>query len=448
MTTTRSTRSTGPIRAVSRTRLTVPPARRAPTAGPPSRARGSLAGYARIIIGAGTTLLATALAGAAFVVALAGGAGQWVLVLVALALVAGFQPSWSAVFQAGQWRSLITVADEARAVAAMALLVLIGRDGNAADVIVVTVLVAVISLERLVRSWWSEAATIRHLPVAYTEIADVLPYGLLAPLSAVLVVFGLIVEVAGGPRIMNLIAVLIFTVIAVQIIERALRVVAEAERAAERLRPALDAYAPKFVVYFASTVGASYQVGMWLPYFLRIGRPFVIITRTLAMLRQIEDLCRERGVTVPLIYRRTLRDVEESIVSSMAAAFYVNNAARNTHFVERREMTHVWLNHGDSEKPACFNPVHAIYDLIFAAGQAGVDRYARHGVSIPAEKFRIVGRPQVEQITPARGRIADLSERTVLYAPTWQGPFADSRVYSLPAGRADRPGAARPRAPG
>jgi hypothetical protein len=153
------------------------------------------------------------------------------------------------------------------------------------------------------------------------------------------------------------------------------------------------------------------------------------------MLAQISRLCEEQGVTVPLIHRRTLRSLEEIIVDSMTAAFYVNNAARNTHLVERRELTHVWLNHGDSEKPACFNPVHAIYDLLFAAGQAGVDRYARHGVSIPAEKFRIVGRPQVELITPPRRPIGTIKQPTVLYAPTWQGPFADSRVYSLPVGR-------------
>ena len=71
---------------------------------------------------------------------------------------------------------------------------------------------------------------------------------------------------------------------------------------------------------------------------------------------------------------------------SLTAAFYVNNAVRNTHFIERRELTHVWLNHGDSEKPACYNPVHAIYDKIFAAGQAGIDRYARHGVTIPSRE--------------------------------------------------------------
>jgi CDP-glycerol glycerophosphotransferase (TagB/SpsB family) len=127
--------------------------------------------------------------------------------------------------------------------------------------------------------------------------------------------------------------------------------------------------------------------------------------------------------------------VEEIVVPSLTTAFYVNNAARNSHLVERRELTHVWLNHGDSEKPACYNPVHAIYDLLFAAGQAGVDRYARHGVTIPTEKFRVVGRPQVEVITPARGPVETAQPPTVLYAPTWQGPFSDSRVFSLPSGR-------------
>ena len=135
---------------------------------------------------------------------------------------------------------------------------------------------------------------------------------------------------------------------------------------------------------------------------------------------------------------------------SMTTAFYVNNAARNTHLIERRELTHVWLNHGDSEKPACYNPVHAIYDLIFAAGQAGIDRYARHGVHIPREKFRDRRSP------PGRadhaGAEAPIARRsttpTVLYAPTWQGPFADSRVFSLPIGRRDRRAAARAAASG
>jgi len=129
-----------------------------------------------------------------------------------------------------------------------------------------------------------------------------------------------------------------------------------------------------------------------------------------------------------------LRSLDDVDVPSLSTVFYVNNATRNTHMVERPELTNVWLNHGDSEKPACFNPVHGIYHYIFAAGQAGIDRYARHGVSIPREKFMIVGRPQVERISAARGPVAGLSDRTVLYAPTWVGPYKDTEVYSLPVG--------------
>jgi CDP-glycerol glycerophosphotransferase (TagB/SpsB family) len=194
----------------------------------------------------------------------------------------------------------------------------------------------------------------------------------------------------------------------------------------------LEQRAPEFCVYFGSGIGARYQIGMWLPYFRRIGRPFLIVTRSLPMLEEIRDLVAETDV--PVLHRPTLRSLEDIVVPSLKVAFYVNNAVRNTHLIERRELTHVWLNHGDSEKPACYNPVHAMYDRIFAAGQAAVDRYARHEVIIPAAKFRIVGRPQVDAIVLARHPIGLIDQPTVLYAPTWQGPYADSRVYSLPTG--------------
>ena len=183
---------------------------------------------------------------------------------------------------------------------------------------------------------------------------------------------------------------------------------------------------PKFVVYFGSNVGVSYQLGMWVPYLDRIGMPYIVVTRDLKMMRAAAKV-----TDAPVIYRRTLAAVETVLVPGLTTAFYVNNAVKNTHLIERRELHHIWLNHGDSEKPACFNPVHAIYDEIFSAGQAGIDRYARHGVHIPLEKFTMVGRPQVEDI--AQGTPGATPE-TVLYAPTWRGPYADSAVYSLPMG--------------
>jgi CDP-glycerol glycerophosphotransferase (TagB/SpsB family) len=53
-------------------------------------------------------------------------------------------------------------------------------------------------------------------------------------------------------------------------------------------------------------------------------------------------------------------------------------------------------------------------------------------VSIPDEKFSIVGRPQVADIEAGRGHIWDLTDKVVLYAPTWTGHFADTNYCSLP----------------
>ena len=149
------------------------------------------------------------------------------------------------------------------------------------------------------------------------------------------------------------------------------------------LRGAIEAYRPEFVVYFAAQTGAKYQLGMWMPYFESLGKRFIVVTRFERSNAQIAEITR-----APIVLCRTLESLEDTLVPSLRAAFYVNNGLKNTHYVERRELTHVWLNHGDSEKPACFNPVHAIYDKIFTAGQAGVDRYARHGVHISPGEVR------------------------------------------------------------
>ena len=393
--------------------------------------------YAQLAARVGLDLLGTAIALLALAVALVVGPVWLTTVLVALALWAAFQSVSSTVLTPNRWSRLLTEGDATRAVLVVTLAVAAHNAGQLSWEVAAAcgMLLMVIVVERRIRAAWGSAPLGQNLPGALREISDLIPRGLLPIVDSVVIIIGFLLILAGAPPMILLVLVGIVFIGALEITVRAVRRETENERGELRLRAALEAYRPQFVVYFASTVGANYQVGMWLPYFVRIGRPFIIVTRTAPMLAQISGICEEQGINVPVIHRRTLRSIEEIIVDSMTTAFYVNNAARNTHLVERRELTHVWLNHGDSEKPACFNPVHAIYDLIFAAGQAGIDRYARHGVHIPGEKFKIVGRPQVELITPARGPINKIEQPTVLYAPTWQGPFADSRVYSLPVGR-------------
>lgn len=295
----------------------------------------------------------------------------------------------------------------------------------------VAVLVVTIVMESsLAKSWKVTGLEARNLPNAETRGFQPIGRGMVAVANAVVISVGWLLAAFGTFEYLLLALSVLPTVLATLLFVAGLKRGLRSIRLDNRLYELLDEYEAEFVVYFGSNVGITYQLGMWLPYFERIGKKFIIVTRSLKMMRAAGQLTE-----APVINRPTLRSLEEVITPSVGAAFYVNNAGKNTHFIERREMKHVWLNHGDSEKPACFNPVHAIYDVIFAAGQAGIDRYERHGVRIPREKFEIVGRPQVDQIkfVEPDSTIRRFG-KTVLYAPTWKGAYRDSELYSLPSG--------------
>ncbi|MEU6074143.1 CDP-glycerol glycerophosphotransferase family protein [Micromonospora sp. NPDC047074] len=189
---------------------------------------------------------------------------------------------------------------------------------------------------------------------------------------------------------------------------------------------ALRRHQPEFLLYFSAPPGSEYQVTMWLPYLERIGRPFLV------MLREPEFLSTVAAATsAPVVYCPTLKAMDEALVPSLRVAFYVNHGAKNSHCIRFTQLTHVQLHHGDSDKAPSANPVSAIFDRIFVAGQAAIERYARAGVDIPAEKFVVVGRPQVEAIE-VRQQPASRPAPTVLYTPTWTGHHADANYCSLP----------------
>ncbi|MFY1669915.1 CDP-glycerol glycerophosphotransferase family protein [Plantactinospora sp. WMMB334] len=208
--------------------------------------------------------------------------------------------------------------------------------------------------------------------------------------------------------------------------------------ALRRLRPsarqsavtqALRRHQPEFLLHFSAPPGSEYQVMMWLPYLERIGRPFMVLLREPDFLGPVSA-----ATSAPVVVCPTPRSIDEAIVPSLRVAFYVNHGAKNSHCIRFTHLTHIQLHHGDSDKATSANPVSAIFDRIFVAGQAAIDRYARNGVTIPAEKFAIVGRPQVEAIEVRREPIRDRADKVVLYAPTWTGHNADVDHCSLPVG--------------
>ena len=231
------------------------------------------------------------------------------------------------------------------------------------------------------------------------------------------------------PSWVILVPVLLVSVALVVLSQQAIHAWRHRTDALTRLRTSLLDYSPEFVLYFSGSAPSVQHISMWIPYLVRIGRPFVVIVRephTLAQLARISD-------DVPVVLCESVRALDAAMVDTIRAAFYVNNGTRNLHLLRFGQLHHVQLLHGDSDKPPSYSPVTALYDKVFVAGQAGRDRYALHGVAIPDEKFVIVGRPQVVQIQPVDSRpLRNGLPPTVLYAPTWRGQYGDSNFCSLP----------------
>ena len=201
-----------------------------------------------------------------------------------------------------------------------------------------------------------------------------------------------------------------------------------------RLEHALRAHAPTIGMGYAGRTGGSWQLRMWEPYLLRSGERCVIINLHQKYVERI--LSGQPPLRSPFVQlgSRGAAHLSRVLVPSLRTLYYVQNAEANVGFLKHRRITHVWLNHGDSDKPAAFHPRHADYDRLVVSGQAGIDRYARHGIVVPPEKFVLVGRPQASDIQPARGPIADQAPQKVLYAPTWQGISPEVDFSSLSRG--------------
>lgn len=185
-------------------------------------------------------------------------------------------------------------------------------------------------------------------------------------------------------------------------------------RACVGVRAAVEVHAPLIAMPYAGTVGV--HIGMWSPWIDRTGIPWCIVARTPELFDDLTQM-----YDIPILQGR--------IPATVGGALYPHGAAKNTDFIASSKATHVFLGHGDSDKPLSASERVLQYDLIAVAGQAAVDRFAAAGLAIPAERLRIIGRPQTEGIELARTEAA--RPATVLYAPTWRHADDTLNVSSL-----------------
>lgn len=181
------------------------------------------------------------------------------------------------------------------------------------------------------------------------------------------------------------------------------------------VRAAVEAFAPRIAMPYAGKAG--HHIGMWSPWIDRTGIRWVVVARTPALFEQLAAMYPD----IPI--------VQGNIPASVTGALYPHGATSNTDFIDGSGATHVFLGHGDSDKPLSASERVLRYDLVTVAGQAAVDRFAAAGIDLPVDRVRIIGRPQTEGIVAATRRVR--KNPTVLYAPTWRHADDALNVSSL-----------------
>ena len=267
----------------------------------------------------------------------------------------------------------------------------------------------------------------RNLPGAPEKPVDPprLPYGWAGVVICGFLVLGFVaatLPLSGAAfAMLAVLAVAMLAVIRVQL--------ARFTRYNKKVLDKLRAYRPVLTMPYNGH--AEFHIGLWSPYLERTGQPFTVVTTDALSFQRVAD-----SYTMPVIYapRGDRRAIRAMLPKTIRAAVYVYSGNNADFLKARRRLTHIWLHHGDSDKEASFRRKAAAYDVLVVAGQAAIDRYATHGVCIPSEKFKILGRPQIENIETATASISSVDKPVVLYAPTWYAADREINHSSLPLG--------------
>lgn len=181
---------------------------------------------------------------------------------------------------------------------------------------------------------------------------------------------------------------------------------------------------PEVAIYFTGSAKSIYQINMWLQTVERLDPHAMVIMREQSLYEQLAP------TNLPVVCIPDNIHLMNFPMPNLRVALYPGNAGKNIHMLRIPGIAHVFIGHGDSDKPASFNPYSKVYTQIWTAGPAGRDRYRAAGIGVNDSAFREVGRPQLDDIRSLRQH-GGPAQVTVMYAPTWEGWTADLTHCSL-----------------
>ncbi|GMA25098.1 hypothetical protein GCM10025864_28570 [Luteimicrobium album] len=191
----------------------------------------------------------------------------------------------------------------------------------------------------------------------------------------------------------------------------------------------------RVMVYFPDPPGSLYQIEQWYPTLRALDAELGVVV-VLQDSRTARAVRERSGLDAVVVAESTTLDDLLSR-SPIALCLYVNHNPANFTNLRLGQLVHVSLMHGDSDKSVSVSNQLKAYDYAFVAGQAAVDRIAASVADYDATARCLpVGRPQIDELlqeveTLGHSEANGDTRRTVLYAPTWEGPQSTAAYGSV-----------------
>ena len=165
----------------------------------------------------------------------------------------------------------------------------------------------------------------------------------------------------------------------------------------------------------------------WIPYFSASDEKFLILVRNENLFNWIQ----ENHSYITVVYAKNAIDIE-SVLNNLPfvrAIYYLSNTGNLIHTLRYNVYKHIFLGHGDSEKAASAHKFFRVYDEVWVAGQAHIDRFKNADFDTSHIKFVKIGRPMSKH---AIGASLDYQQvPRILYLPTWEGVYEENNYSSL-----------------
>lgn len=174
---------------------------------------------------------------------------------------------------------------------------------------------------------------------------------------------------------------------------------------------------------------AMYQLISWLPLLISCGVPFMVIARKPEVKRWI--MRNFPSCKVVLAQDFLAIEIVVKDFNKVRLSLYPSIDMCCFDLVKVNNIRHCFIGHGDSEKGTSVNKVMRMFDEIWVASQAHIDRFSNAGFNVEGMEYRKIGRPALRRLLD-NGKNERTGNPEGIYLPTWEGGVARHGYSSVP----------------